>query len=1052
MKNKLLLGLAFVLGLTLRGVAQDRAVTGRVTVSEDGSPLPGASILVKGTTQGTNTDANGAYRITVSDNAILRISAVGYGTQEVAVGSRTVVDLILVAEASSLSEVVVTGYGTQSRKTLTGAISKVGGEKLASRPIQSFDQGLGGQAAGVSVTVPNGVLNNAPVIRIRGISSISQSSSPLVVVDGVPINNSSDVSGGTYTVNNPLGDINPSDIESIDVLKDASATAIYGSRAAAGVLLITTKKGKEGKARVSYDGWVGATERFRTFDMLDAQQYMDYKNLAARNAGLPDQFFPTKNADGSTVSTDWYDQVYQTGLSQSHNLSINGGTAATKYAFSVGYTGQKGMIKKNEFTRLTGRINVEHQLTKGIKFGTNITLANSLNRSPDTGTTGAFSTGGLGRLPLVLQPNVAPLNADGSYNINRSNNSLGLGANLQGNGGYPNPLPDLDLSKATSENDHIIGNVYLDFTLFKGLTFRTSYGIDQTKVEDIDFRNAIHGAGAGNGGRALNYYSNIKQWNWQNYLTYNLSLGDHNFDLTAGTEAQKQTYNRWSADRQGVADPFFSSYQGNFTTNSPPPANFQGQNGFLSYFGRLNYNLNQKYLLSATFRRDGYSAYAPGRKYGNFPGFSAGWRISEESFWKNSSLGNVVNEFKLRGSWGQVGNSQGLGDFASFSLFGSGLYGTQPTWVFVQAGNPDLQWEKSTKTDIGIGFGLFNDRLNGDLTYFINDIDDLVLNEPQAPSRGIPNGSIATNVGRMTNTGVEFSLNARVLERGKFSWNANFNYTNFRNEVKALANNNADIFGFTGGLESSNITRVGESVGSIFVVPTAGVNPANGRRVFIRTLTLPDGSTQQQQVQFDFSAPAASRWTLVETGAVTPAISGIDRQIAGNALPKWYGGFDNTFRYGNLELYLSLQYSGGNVIYNGTQAGLRDQRPWNNHTDILNYWKAPGDVTNIPRPVLGDNTSNGSAIPISENVEKGDFLRGRIVSLGYTLKNNRFLTARGLNTARLYAQVQNAFIITGYSGSDPEISTNRQSNISPGVDRNSAPQARTYTLGLNLSF
>lgn len=1047
MKKSLLLGLA-LLGLALGVFAQERTVSGRVTASDDGSPLPGVNVAVKGTTRGTNTDANGTYRIAVSGtDETLRFSAVGFASQEVAVGSRTSLDMALAVEAGNLSEVVVVGYGTQSRKTLTGAVSKVGGEKIATRPVQSFEQGLGGQAAGVNVTVPNGVLNNAPVIRVRGISSISQSSSPLIVVDGVPIN-SGEISGGGFTVNNPLGDINPSDIESIDVLKDASSTAIYGSRAAAGVLLITTKKGKEGKARVSYDGWVGSTQRFRTFDMLNAQQYMDYKNLAARNAGLPDQFFPSQNPDGSLADTDWYDVVYRTGFSHSHNLNISGGTAATKYAFSLGYTKQEGMLKKNDFSRMTGRMNVEHQLTKGIKIGTNITLANSFNRSPNTGTRGAFSTGGLGRLPLVLQPNVALYNADGSYNINRAGNNMGLGKNLQGPGGYYNPLPDLELSKFTSENDHIIGNVYADITLLKGLTFRTSYGIDQTKVEDIDFRNPLHGEGGTTGGQAFNIYSNVKQWNWQNYLTYDFSLGGNNFNVVVGSEVQKQTFNRWGGSRQGVADPFFSSYQGNFTTNNPPAGNFQGQNGFLSYFGRLNYNFNQKYLLSATFRRDGYSAYAPGQKYGNFPGISAGWRISEEGFWKNSSLGNVLNEFKLRGSWGQVGNTQGLGDFASFSLFGSGLYGTQPTWVFVQAGNPALQWEKSTKTDIGVGFGLFNDRLNGDFTYFINDVTDLVLNEPQAPSRGIPNNSIATNVGRMINTGVEFALNARVYEKGKFSWNASFNYTNIKNEVKALANNNADILATTGDLESSNIVRVGESVGSIFVVPTAGVNPANGQRIFIRT--LPDGA--QQQIQFDFSAPAARRWTYVSDGTVAPAISGLDRQVAGPAIPRWYGGLDNTFRYGNLELYLSLQYSGGNVIYNGTQAGLRDQRPWNNHTDVLNHWKAAGDVTNIPRPVLGDNTSNGSAIPISENVQKGDFLRGRIVSLGYTFRDNKFLQTRGLASARLYAQVQNAFILTGYTGADPEISTNRQSNIAPGVDRNSTPQARTYTLGLNLSF
>jgi TonB-linked SusC/RagA family outer membrane protein len=1056
MRKKLLLHIVVWLGLMGQALAQDRTVSGRVT-AEDGSALPGVNVSVRGTTRGVTTDAQGAYRISAPANATLIFSSIGFIRQEIAVGTRSTLDVQLAADSQELSEVVVVGYGTQSKKTTTGAITSIGGEKIAALPVQSFDQSLAGRAPGVNVTIPNGVLNNAPVIRIRGVSSISQSSSPLIVVDGLPIN-SGDVSSGGFTVNNPLGDINPNDIESVEVLKDASATAIYGSRASAGVLLITTKKGKEGKARISYDGWIGQTQAFRFFDLLNAQQYMDIKNEAARNFyrdpnnALYNPFNPTLDANGNVVDTDWYDYVYQNGLSHSHNLSINGGTRETKYAFSLGYTDQQGMIKKNTFSRLSGRMNIEHQLNKAIKVGANITLANSFNRSPNTGTTGAFSTGGLGRLPLVLQPNVAPYNPDGTYNINRAANNLGLGNNLLSPGGYYNPLPDLDLSKFTSENDHLLGNVFADVRLLEGMTFRTSYGIDNTKIEDIDFRNGIHGEAGSLGGQANNIFTNVKVWNWQNYLTYNFTLAqNNNFSVVVGTEAQKFTINRWGASRQGLADPFFSSYQGNFTTNNPPVGNFQTQSGFVSYFGRVNYDFNQKYLFSFTLRRDGYSAYSANNKYGNFPGGSVGWRVSEEGFWKNSSLGRTLNEFKLRASYGITGNSAVNNNFASLSLFGSGLYGTVPTWVFVQAGNPNLQWETSTKLDLGINFGLFSDRITGEVTYFENLVDNLVLDEPQAPSRGIPGNSIATNIGSMNNKGVEFSVGAKVLEKGKFSWNTSFNFTTIKNTVTALANNNADIYPSTGGLESSNVVRVGESIGSIFVIRTAGVNPENGRRIFVRTITLPDGTQRDQRIQFDFSAPAVSRWTDVETGAVVAGVTGADRVVIGSALPTWYGGFDNTFRLGNLDLNVLFQFSGGNYIYNGTKAGLRDMRPWNNHTDVLNRWQNPGDVTNIPRLVLGDNISNGSANPISENVEKGDFLRARNIALGYTLRNN-FLNRANIASARVYAQVQNAFVLTGYSGADPEISTNRNSNQAPGVDRNSTPQARTFTLGLNLSF
>ncbi len=1042
MKKKILhLWLLFVL-VSLQAVAQDMTVSGRVSSSDDDSGLPGVSVQVKGSTRGATTDADGNYRISVPANARLIFSFIGFNTQDIAIGNRSTVNLALSATTSVLNEVVVVGYGTQSKKTVTGAVSSVAGEVIANKPVQSFDQALQGRAAGVNVTTPNGVLNNAPVIRVRGVSSISGSSSPLIVIDGLPIN-SGNVSSGGFTVNNPLGDINPNDIESLEILKDAGATAIYGSRAAAGVILISTKKGKEGRAKVSYDGWVGSTQPFRLFNMLNAEQFMLIKNEAATNAGRPQQFFPTLNADGSIVNTNWYDYVYRTALQQNHNININGGNKDTRYAFSVGYTDQQGMVQKNQFSRITGRMNVSHRLNKAIQLGSNITIANSFNRSPNTGgNTGAFSTGGLGRLPLVLAPNVAPYNPDGSYNINRASNNLGLGNNLIGPGGYYNPLPDLDLSKFTSENNHIIGNVFADINLLKGLVFRTSYGLDRTTVEDIDFRNSIHGEGGTNGGQAFNIFSNINLTNWQNYFTYSTSFGRHDLQAVAGTESQKFSYNSWGGARQGLSDPFFTTYQGNFTTNSAPAGNFQTETGLMSYYGRISYDFDKKYLLTLNYRRDGYSAYAPGNKWGDFFGGSAGWRISEENFWKNSAIGKVVNEFKLRASAGQVGNT-GIGNFASFSLFNSGLYGTVPTFAFAQAGNPNLRWEISNNIDLGVAFGLFNDRITGELTYYQKKVNDLVLNEPQAPSRGIPGNSISTNVGAMENKGIELDLNANVLTRGKFNWSTSFNMATLKNTVVALANNNADIFGATGGLETANIVRVGESIGSIFTIPTNGVNPANGRRIFV--------NAAGREVQFDFSAAPAQRWTYVSDGAVAPAIGGGDRVVAGVALPRWFGGLDNTFKYGELELGIFLQYSGGNVIYNGTKAGLRDQRPWNNHTDMLNRWQKPGDITNIPRPVLNDNVSNGSANPISENVEKGDFIRGRNLSLAYTFRND-LLRRANIASLRLYAQVQNAFVITNYTGADPEISTNGNTNIAPGIDRNSTPQARTYTFGIGLNF
>jgi len=513
--------------------------------------------------------------------------------------------------------------------------------------------------------------------------------------------------------------------------------------------------------------------------------------------------------------------------------------------------------------------------------------------------------------------------------------------------------------------------------------------------------------------------------------------------VLAGTEQQRTVQEGWGAQRSQIADPFFTSYQGNFTTINPG-TNFQGENYLLSYFGRFNYEFNRRYYFSANVRQDEYSAYASGEKKGTFWGISAGWTPSEENFWKSlGAFGNAVNFFKIRGSYGTVGNSVGIGDFASQSLYGSGLYGAAPTIAYSQAGNPDLTWESSKKTDIGVVFGLFNDRLQGEYTYFKNEIDGLIQNAPQSPSKGIPGNIIAINIGAMENVGHEFGLSATVLRRGKFSWVTSANITFMKNEVTALYED-SDIFSTTSGLESTNIIRVGESLGSIYAVETQGVNPANGRRVYV----LANGTL----VQYSHVVPAGqSRWTTLDGNPASAAALVADGKVYGPAIPKWYGGWDNTFYYGPLDLNIQMNYAGGNFLYNGSKAGLRDMRFWNNHTDVLNRWTESNTGGTIPRVVLGDNVSNGSALAISENVEKGDFLRIRNITIGYKLPTS-LLNRAGISSLRIYGNVNNAFLFTGYSGTDPEVSTNGNTNATPGVDRNTVPMAQTFTFGINLGF
>ncbi|MCC6463410.1 MAG: TonB-dependent receptor [Saprospiraceae bacterium] len=1046
MKNSLL-GMA-LLCLSATLAFGQRAVSGKVT-SDQGEALIGVTVTAPGTNAGAKTDVDGAYRLSVPDNAAaLRFSYTGFTTQEVPLSAANVYDVILQVNDNALQEVVVVGYGTQQKRAITGTISSVKGAEIASLPGQSFDQLLQGRAAGVNVSLPNGVLNNPPVFRVRGINSINLSSFPLVVIDGVPTF-TGDL--GNSAANNVLSNINPNDIESIDILKDASATAIYGSRASAGVVLITTKRGQKGKTKVSYDAWAGWTSPTRVPDVLNAQQYVEVKNEAAANAGLAGPQFFLDSINGNLIDTRWADYIYRTGFSHNHGLSFSGGTDQTTYYLSLGYTEQEGMLVGNDFKRLSSRLNLDHKLSKRIKIGGSIGYSNNENLGPNSGSLPgqAFNTSGGGRLAFVTAPIIDPYLYDANgvrlpgtagYN-SASNNQPGRGKNKQQTG-FVNPVPILDLNEHTSEANQIQTTVYGQLELLKGLNLKTQYGIDNIRVENVTFWTPIHGDGFGQSGLAANTNIDYRRWNWQNLLSYDVTLADkHVLGMLVGNEQQRTTTEGWGAQRTVIADPFFTTYQGNFTT-IVPSGNFQGENYLLSYFGRLNYEFNKRYYLTFNLRQDEYSAFAKGKKKGTFWGASAGWTISEEAFWQNS-IGKTVNFFKLRGSYGTVGNNNGIGDFASQSLYGSGLYAAVPTITYSQAGNPDLSWETSKKTDIGVVFGLFNDRLQGEYTYFKNEIDGLVQNAPQAPSKGIPGNTIAINIGAMENTGHEFGLSATVLRRGKFSWQSSANITFMKNVVTELYEN-SDIFSATAGLESTNIIRVGESLGSLYAVETQGVNSANGRRLFVKA----DGTV----VQYNHVVPTGqSRWTTLDGATASAASLIADGKVYGPAIPKWFGGWSNTFTYGDIDLNVQVNYAGGNYIYNGSKAGLRDQRFWNNHTDVLDRWSESNTDGTIPRVVFGDNVSNGSALPISENVEKGDFLRIRNITLGYRLPSS-LLNRANIASLRIYANANNPFLFTGYTGTDPEVSTNGNTNATPGVDRNTVPMARTFIVGLNLGF
>lgn len=1025
---------------------------GKIT-DNNNQPLEGVSIVIKGTKKGTTSDKDGNFKINVPDNAVLMISYVGHVSREVKIGNDTRINISLLPMQNEMEQIVVVGYGSQRKREVTGSIARISGNTIKDAPVQGFDQALSGRAAGVNVTIPNGLLGNPPVIRVRGINSISLSSYPLIVVDGIPTW-SGDVGG--FAHNNALADINPSDIESFEILKDAAAAAIYGSRAAAGVVLISTKKGKNGKAKVNYENWVGISKPMNLIEMLNAEEYTQLKNEALSNAGTPANgttrgFYTMTGNDGKLVDTRWYDHLYRTGTSQNHTINISGANESTQYFFSLGFTDQKGIIQTNDFTRRTGKFTLDHKVNSTISIGGSFNYAKSFNQGVISGTPtearpeAVFAASGVTRLAMIMPPNVGVYKNDGSWNYNGLL-GMGQGNNITPLSFLPNFVMALKLNSQTSETDRVMANTYVSLKLLKGLEFKTVYGLDNLLVENKEYRNPWSGEGSRFLGASSAINGRFQRYNWQNLLNYDLTLNNkHHFGLLLGAEQQKSTRNSWGADRRIVADSLYTLYQGAYSTIFPF-GNIVGENFLQSYFSRVNYDFKKKYFFSFNFRRDGYSAFAPGKKFGNFYGGSFGWIVSQEDFFLNSRLGNVLNQLQLRASYGKVGNNLGISDFAFQNLYTNGLNGPNNTLFYSQAGNPNLTWETSKKFDIGFSFGLFNNRLSGEFSYYKNTIDGLILNDPQSLSAGIPGNAILNNIGSMWNKGIELTLNASVIRKENFTWNTSLNITTQNNKITSLAANNSDILLATGTLAPLSIARVGESLGSFYAIRSGGVNPDNGLRIFYYR----DGTA----VQYNHAAPNSSlRWTYLNGDPALRAPSqSSDGIVIGPALPKFFGGFDNNFKVHNFDVSVLLFFSGGNYMFNGTKSSIRTPTTANHDKEVLTRWQKPGDITNVPKLVFGDNISNGSRdFVISDDVEKADFIKIRNISVGYSLPES--LTARlKLSRVRFYAAVQNAFVFTKYTGFDPEISTNNNSSGTPSVDFHSPPMARSFSFGLNIGF
>lgn len=1053
--RKLTLILSTVFVFVLNASAQNRTVSGKVT-DEKGAPLEGVSVTSPNGKQGTQTEKDGTYSISIPTAVKnLTFTYVNFVAQTKSIGNNLTINIVLRSVDSRLEEVVVVGYGTQKRREFTGSLTNIKGTVIAEKPVQSFEQALAGRSAGVQITIPSGVLNAPPVFRIRGTNSISLGSSPLIVVDGTPVT-TGDLSGSN-AAGNALANINPADIESMDISKDAAATAIYGSRAANGVVFITTKKGKPGKTKINYNVSMGYTSVYGVPKVLNAQQYTDYKNyVVGTSLGVVPANFRynlTTGPDGNPINTNWADVIYRNGFNQDHNLNIAGGSDNTTYYFSAGYTTQEGILKANDFTRKNILVNVDSKVSKYFSLGGKISYSNERNRvSSATGSLGdAFSTGGFGRLALVNAPNVSPYNNDGSYNLSSAGNFIGQQGNALSTNqvGFYNPAYIFDKNRSNSETNHIQSNVYAQIKPFSWLTFRTQYAIDYILVDNDIFRDARHGDGVTFAGDAFATLSKFKRWTFSNTLQIDKTFKDkHSFSILGGLEQDRRTTNQFGLTRRTITDPVYTVLQGGFTTDVSSGLGV-GENYLQSAFGRFNYDYKKKYFVSANVRQDEYSAFQNQREL--FYGFSGGWQVDQEKFWGNN-IRKVFSSLKLKGSYGKVGNTAGIGDYITYSQFGSGVYGGSPTLSFSVAGNPSLKWETSKQLNLGAVIGFFKDRMNLEMTYYKNDISGLILNVPQAPSAGLPT-TVPQNVGKMYNKGIELTLSGAIVNTKNFTWTTNFNYTNNRNEVTELAPGLTEVLTVTGTLETVNRTAVGYPAGYLWVVRSGGADPATGRRIFYNKVgnailyrfgTLPAG-------EFTWQNTDGTRYNN-SAGQAIAISQPADAVMYANPTPRVIGGFSNTFRYKNFDLDILLTYQAGFSLYFGTHAGMFDQRFWNNSVRVLEGWRKFGDVTDIPKPVYNDNVSNGSGLPISFNVFKGDFIKVKNVTFGYNFPVDGLKKVK-ITNARFWVGGQNLWIFTKYPGPDPEVSSNGNgSSTGQGVDRNTLANGRTLTVGLNIGF
>lgn len=977
------------------------ALTGRVT-DQNEIPLIGASVQEKNnTTNGTVTDADGRFELILSENAqALVISFTGFAAKEVVI-SRATSDLSVSLEedVSLLNEVLVIGYGNSSKRNLTDNVALLHSEDLSNIAVSNFQSTMSGKAAGVRINQTSGKVDAGINVTIRGTSSISAGREPLYVLDGMPLINVNESSNGAPM--NPLLTLSPSEIESINILKDASSAAIYGARGANGVVLITTKKGQAGKPLVSLNMSTGISSPTNVIELLNTAEYKELFTEAAINTlgpedgtaeieGLFDYLANGTDWRNNEVDTDWNDIIFRDGQQSDVDLAVSGGDLKTQYYFGGAWNTTKGILVGNDLDRISARMNIKHQLSQKIAAGMNIGVSGAKIERVDNDN--SFTS----PVEAIAQSPLSPVyNDDGTPNANTL---------------YPNFLLEDLYANYTTKLRRITGKVFAEYKFIENFRFNTDFGYDNSHQTEDQYRGTLTPFMSTNG---YAYNSNVTSENyiWSNYFTYENELSRSAF-LTVVAGQEFNNSNRVFATVTGTQFPSddFQSISSAAEITAGTGANTTYN--FLSYFARAALNLHDKYYLKASIRRDGSSRFGSNERYGFFPAFSVGWIVSEESFLKNN---RTLSFLKVRGSFGQLGNSE-IGDYASQTLYNGVSYNKISGIRLEQPGNNNLTWEKSKQIDLGVEFGLFNDVITGEVDFYTKNTDGLLFSVPLPGSSG--QLSFNKNIGNVESKGVEVVLNSKNIRSKNLQWTTSFNIANNTNEIKSLPNGNADI------ITGETINRVGESVASFFLPEFAGADPATGDALYYT-----DGAGS----------------------ATTNAYEDANRIIAGNSQPTWIGGLTNEINFKGLVLSFTFIGEWGASIFNGGgvyQSSSADY--FDNQTiDQLDRWQNPGDITNVPQARLYGQNGTG---PSTRYLQKGDFIRLRNVMLSYNLPKS--LTEKvNVGNARIFITGVNLLTFTQYTGYDPEARADFDSyGFDHGWNFYSAPQAKTTSIGINVNF